>query len=271
LVASIYLVVLGTHSIRGIGALTDLRSLWSLGVGSISAVTIIDWAIPSYGAVGLISNLLVANASQVVLSIMYFTYNGLFTSMFLASEWDGFSQAWRGLRVSRLPSGAQRSSYFLQLPYKAAVPLMAVSGLLHWLVSQSGFLIDIEGYEWDDQSGEYTQAMKENNGLQTPHLVTCGFSPMAMVFVILLIAAMVVAIVAAGFRRFRSGMPVASSCSLAISAACHPVLDGMKTGDLDRSRLRWVFLGLDINGAERWSFLNKEMCASKDGPWADPL
>lgn len=49
----------------------------------------------------------------------------------------------KGLRVTA-PRGEQRSSYFLQLPYRWAVPLMIVSGALHWLMSQTIFPVRLE-------------------------------------------------------------------------------------------------------------------------------
>ena len=53
-------------------------------------------------------------------------------------------------------------------------------------------------------------------------LNTCGYSPVAIVCSILVGAAMVTSLVGLGFKRFKSGMPVAGSCSLAIAAACYP-------------------------------------------------
>ena len=81
----------------------------------------------------------VANLPQVALSIAYLAYNGLFTRMLGEWEWSLLSVRYQGLRVSR-PKGRQRSSYRLQLPYRWSIPLMATSGLLHWLVSNCIFV-----------------------------------------------------------------------------------------------------------------------------------
>ena len=51
---------------------------------------------------------------------------------------------------------------------------------------------------------------------------TCGYSPMAMIFVIILGSIIVLLGICFGFRKSRGGMPLAGSCSAAISAACHP-------------------------------------------------
>lgn len=62
-------------------------------------------------------------------------------------EWNQFARKARGLRISSIPSSSQRSSYFLQLPYRFAIPIMLLSGVLHWLVSQSIFLVAVETYD----------------------------------------------------------------------------------------------------------------------------
>ena len=75
-----------------------------------------------------------ANTPQVALSIAYLAYNGLFTRMLAEREWSSLSVKFQSLRVSR-PKGRQKSSYRLQLPFRWSIPLMFISGLLHWLVS----------------------------------------------------------------------------------------------------------------------------------------
>lgn len=129
--------------------------------------------------------------------------------MLLAKEWAEHAHKRRFLRVSS-PIGAQRSTYFLQLPYRYSVPLLVGSSLLHWLISQSLFvarvsIVDSAGVEDLDRA-----------------ISTCGYSPMAIIFTIILGSIMVLTGIAIGFRRARPGMPLASSCSAAISAACHP-------------------------------------------------
>jgi hypothetical protein len=54
------------------------------------------------------------------------------------------SVAFRGLQVTE-PTGQQKSTLWLQLPLPFAIPLMAVSTLLHWLVSSSIYMIVGEG------------------------------------------------------------------------------------------------------------------------------
>ncbi|KAI9695590.1 MAG: hypothetical protein M1820_008515 [Bogoriella megaspora] len=207
---------------------------WSFGLGAVNTQTMISWEIPSDGVRGVVANTLVANIAQVILSFIYFTYNGLFTCMLLAKEWHDFARERKGLRVSGIPKGRQRSSYFLQLPYRFSLPLMALSGVLHWLVSESIFLVSLNSY----LTGSVQSGQIRNVNYFSGSTMTCGFSPPAIFIVILVGIFMVVVIIAFGSFRFQPGIPMASSCSLAIAAACHP---GPKNSgvDISASELQW--------------------------------
>lgn len=54
---------------------------------------------------------------------------------------------------------------------------------------------------------------------------------------------MLACLVWAGFRRFKSGMPVAGSCSLAIAATCHSYvandMDGLDQLGAEYQKLKW--------------------------------
>lgn len=193
----------------------------------------------------LLVNVLVANLPQVVLSLLYFSYNGLFTAMLMGYEWTTYGMKRKGLRVSHHPQGDQRSTYFLQLPYRFGTPLMVLSGTLHWLVSQSIFLISIDFY---DETGK----AYEGRSIKT-NLKTLGYSPIAIVSVIVMATCMVVLIIAFGYIPYRQGMPLAGSCSMAISAACHPV-------DEDRpsqEKVQWGVVSASNDGIGHCSFSSK--------------
>lgn len=132
--------------------------------------------------------------------------------MFLASEYLEFATHRKGLGVSvPKPGTAQRSTYFLQLPYRIAIPLMVLSGILHWMVSQSIFLAVVAEYA---STGVLTSSVA---------VASCGFSPLAIILVLALGGGTAIATVVIGRCKFKSiGMPLAGSCSVAISAACHP-------------------------------------------------
>lgn len=96
-----------------------------------------------FDAAGIPFNAWLANLPQIFLSALYFSVNRLCTSLYFAYEWNKYATRRKGLRVTS-PKGDQRSTYFLQLPFRYAIPLVAISGLMHWLLSQSIFLVRFE-------------------------------------------------------------------------------------------------------------------------------
>lgn len=194
----------------------------------------------------MISLVLIANLPQVILSFLYFAYNGMFTAMLLGYEWTSYASKRKGLRVSRVPSGLQRSTYFLQLPYRFGFPLVVLSGTLHWLVSQSIFVVSMDGYDRDGR----------------PHGSSnmCGYSPIAMLVVILLAIVMVATVIGFGYIPYKSGMPLAGSCSLAISAACHPDEEAKgKNSAIHEEKLQWGVVGTSADEIGHCSFSSTEV------------
>ena len=172
--------------------------------------------------------------------------------MFLAQEWSSYAENRKPLRVSS-PSKGQRSTYTLQLPYKYAIPLLVVSGALHWFVSQSIFLANINVYDPD--------------GHRNPKLSfsTCGYSPISMIFVIIFGGLLLLFVLALGARQFKTSMPLVGSCSAAISAACHPPLEELKL-HAEQRPLQWgVVSGMgDMNGNAHCSFSMNPVTAPQD-------
>lgn len=207
----------------------SISHLWSLGYGTVSTESLIGIYLKGSG--GLIATVLLANAPQLLLSFLYLTYNGLFTCMLLVSEWSSYSCSAKPLRVTS-PVGLQRSTYRLQLPYRYGVPLLVISGTLHWLVSQSIFLARIAVYDSDDViHPEYATS-------------TCGYSCIALITVIIFGFVAVLLVNLQGYRQYDAVMPLVGSCSAAISAACHRPAD-----DADAS-IRPVMWGALVEGKE---------------------
>ena len=209
----------------------SMSHLWSLGFGNVSGETLIRMNKNQNlsGSAGVVFTVLVANSPQILLSFLYFAYNGIFTCMLLAEEWSAYASKRRFLRVTS-PTGGQRSTYRLQLPYRYGIPLLIGSSTLHWFVSQSIFLARVN--------------VIDSTGAEVPkvEISTCGYSPMAMIVVIILGSIVVLLGICNGFRKARVGMPLAGSCSAAISAACHP-----PETDVDASLKRVM-----------WDVVNKE-------------
>ncbi|KAL4913092.1 hypothetical protein BDW62DRAFT_214530 [Aspergillus aurantiobrunneus] len=185
------------------------KNIWDGGLGDATASTLLAGLQITPDTTGTFLAVLLANVPQFLISIAYFLLNALLTIMLGAVEYDNYSRERKPLRVS-WPRGAQRSTYYLSLPYRYSFPLLIVSAVLHWLVSQSLFFVEIVPFDI--------------NGATNPddEIVTCGYSPVAIIFAIVVGGALPLASMLLGLRRFRSPMPLAAQCSAAISAACHP-------------------------------------------------
>jgi hypothetical protein len=193
---------------------------------------------------------LVANIPQLILSIIYFSYNGLLTAMLMGHEWTSYAHKRKGLRVSRKPAGMQRSTYFLQLPFKFGIPLSVFSVVLHWLVSQSVFVVIIDEYtsEGEPRFLDFYSPIEKGSRL--------GFSPMPMVDVLIVGTVMACSVIGFGFIPYKRGMPLAGSCSMAISAACHPRKtdeSGSESRDWEQ-KLQWGVVETNAEGVGHCAF-----------------
>ena len=195
---------MGEAALRNLHYPTDIKSLWRLSFGAVSSLTLI-----TIGDLSTVSTVLLANAAQVVLSFLYLSYNSIFTCELLSREWTSYAMNRKGLRVTS-PRGRQRSKYFLQLPYTYSITLLVFSELLHWLVSLSIFLAQINIIDFDGQPSESTRISK------------CGYSCIAIICVLVVGSILITAGLLNGFRRYPGNIPLAATCSAAISAACHP-------------------------------------------------
>jgi hypothetical protein len=180
----------------------------SLRFGAVNSNMLLAIGLPSEGANGLASSVLFANLPQIILSFVYLSYNALITCMLLANEYSGYEVHRKTLRVTT-PCGQQRSTYWLQLPYTYGIPVMAASATLHWLVSQSIFLVRVDSYRGGISTGG-------------PDISEIGLSPAPMLVVVILGLSLVAVALGLGFRKLQgNAMPVAASCSFALAAAAH--------------------------------------------------
>ncbi|KAK1500813.1 hypothetical protein CTAM01_06265 [Colletotrichum tamarilloi] len=228
IIACASLLVGGLNHMLGGGDITKL------GLGAMQTKTILNTDDMSQGSI--LANLLLVNTPQIILSLIYSTYNAQYTSISLITEWDRFGneKEAKSLRVSSTRRGAQRDTYFLQLPYRYSFPLVIFSGGLHWLISQSFFLVNLEVYV-PPADGRPMVRLVEGNSFAGVR--ACGWSPLGVFCVLVVIIFMMGILIVTERRRLRFGvMPVAGSCSAAISAACHP---GSDEGKMWEKTLRW--------------------------------
>jgi len=252
----IFFFIYGLYGL-GPGPSKYLSSLWKLGLGQ-HAMTVINfpgWINYSYGDIGLFQTALLANMAQPILSGLYILYNGILTSMVQAAEWSSYSVQQKGLRISSITKGAQRSTYFLSLPYRYSAPLLIASALLHWLVSQSVFMLAIN-------SGVLLYGDDGIDGNTITSNYTCGYSPIAILLVLIFALLMATVAILLGFKRFKSGMPMVGSCSVAISAACHPV-PGVEKRVVTDEPLTWGVMRVNVEGVAHCGFSSDLLEAPK--------
>jgi hypothetical protein len=241
----------------------DFSALWKLGVGGIHPSVFIDFPEGTYeiGFLGLLGMAALANTPQIFLAILYFIFDSLMTSMVLASEWNDYAVERKGLRVSSHKKGSLRSTYFLSLPFKYSIPMILTSTLLHWLISQSLLLVSI-------QFGAFYSSNDQGliNGDTVSDYFTCGFSPLAIILVLILTGILGIVAAAFAFRKFRSAMPIAGSCSFCISAACHG-FEG-STGEESENPeepLMWGVTGVNSNRIGHCGFSSRDVQEPVDG------
>ncbi|KAH7420103.1 hypothetical protein BKA64DRAFT_652375 [Cadophora sp. MPI-SDFR-AT-0126] len=203
----------------------SVPSWWLLGFGHLTPYTYLNIGLPTHDPAGLISNILLANFPQLILSILYVFYNAILSCFLVQKEFSEMFRKQRPLRVSE-PEGIQRSTYFISLPLRYGIPFYASSGIMHWLISQSLFLARITAF-FPDGSVDNDSSFS-----------TCGYSPIALFITILVGIALAIGLVLVGFRRYKGVMPLVATNSFAISAACHGLRNDV-AGECHLLPLRW--------------------------------
>ncbi|KAH8683711.1 hypothetical protein BGZ61DRAFT_550641 [Ilyonectria robusta] len=178
------------------------------------------------------------NMPQLLLSMFYFDYNSLFTRLCAEKEWSSYGRDYRPLRVTQ-PRGQQLSAYRLQLPYRYSVPLISISILLHWLVSNALYVFVAEGgkssvliegvstmFGVDWLLGYFKPPLQDHaislkTGLDDDAFVGIGWSAPALLALLAAVSMMAVIALILMSRHIKSPMPLAGNNSLVLSAACH--------------------------------------------------
>jgi hypothetical protein len=156
-------------------------------------------------------DVLLVNTPQLAISLAYVLYNSLLTRMLTTYEFSQFGRHRKALRVSR-PRDEQRSTYWLQLPYRYALPLMTCMALIHFFISRGIYLINIKVYNILGQVVPYRH--------QFSHLT----SALALLFAFLIGTVLLLVLLGCSYMRLGQGMPILGTNSVAISSACHPAL-----------------------------------------------
>ncbi|KAK3899103.1 hypothetical protein C8A05DRAFT_46749 [Staphylotrichum tortipilum] len=226
----------------------SFSSLARLGLGGVATRILLETDVTSSGTRGMMGNVVLVNTPHLC----------------LASEWASFARERKGLRVSSKPTGVQRSQHFLQLPYRFGVPLLVFPGGLHWQISQSIFLVQVDEY---DNNGQAVLEGEYGGPGQSGSFTTCGWSPLSVGCTISAGALLVLLPILFGILPFPSGLPVAGSCSAAIAAACHQTPSESESWD------KPLELGVPANketgptSADHCFFSSNEMRYPEKGRW----
>lgn len=201
-IAGIILLVSGVRDL-GFGAFS------SYGLGQSNTQTIFTQAST------LSANMVLANTPQLFVSLLYVLYNALFTCMLLGAEWTSYDAQKKPLRVTR-PQGRQLGTLFLQLPSAYSMPLLGACAALHWLISQTIFVVAL-------QVRDYTTTLDPPPATDYD-MFGCGWSPLGLLLTLILSGIMILILWnIAKVEDYSAHMPLAGSSSKAISAACHPL------------------------------------------------
>jgi hypothetical protein len=196
---------------------TSLPSLWAQGLGKTHSYLLMNGYLAFKNALSnkaRVIHVMTANSFQVLVSFLYLFYNNILTHQIIADELISFLREKKALRVSFPRNSLQRSSYFLSLPWRYALPLMIAFITLHWLVSQSVFTVQTTAYGpgHDGQPIPFTNASR------------LGYSPLGILFTTLLGVVLILALIANSCRRYKYVVPAhflqMATNSNAISALC---------------------------------------------------
>lgn len=113
---AIHLCIVGLVSAMNHINIYDVTSLYAMGLGTVTGVSIVKFVQGD----SLLFKVLLANFPQGIISLLYLTYNGMFSYQLLELEWNSFARLRKSLRVTT-PAGSQRSTYFVSLPYEYSI------------------------------------------------------------------------------------------------------------------------------------------------------
>jgi hypothetical protein len=199
-----------------------------------------------YGDSSVIPHILLANLPQTIISFIYLVYNAQFTAMLAHREWSNYVIKRAPLRVTN-PLSGERSTYYLQLPFRFSIPLLLASSGLHFLISQALFLVRIIVYQ-DGKPVPVSGLTMLGGGSGSDIYSAVCYSLSAIVASIGWGLALVLALFAfARFATYPAGLPVGGTNSAVISAACHIQQEERDGEDSSTLPLKW---GVTIPGSK---------------------
>lgn len=223
------LLAWGISTLKSRGVPSSFSGLKELGFGHLDSRALVIY--DKYDNTPVIA--LLANMPQLFLAAVYLLYNGCITVMFTSSHWSLLGSRPTAMLVSN-PVGKQKSRWWFGSPWAWALPFMGLSMLLHWLCSQSLFLIQIDIY--NSLSADELDVFERQ-------LTNAAYSPIAAIVALVTGFLLPALAIVVGLKQLApGGPPMVCTSSAAISASCHPgsVLRSKPGGDrFWEGELRW--------------------------------
>ncbi|KAF6813180.1 hypothetical protein CPLU01_14710 [Colletotrichum plurivorum] len=148
-------------------------------------------------------------------------------------------------RAQAVPRGVWFRTYailligFAALPYKHSVPLLVLSTLGHWLVSNALFVIVSQGSYYSADLGSNKDYASDHTSLPADAVVAIGTASLPVLILTVLGAVMILWPILLSRKALPGYMPIVGSNSLAIMAACRvsplaqvPREDGHEIGEV---------------------------------------
>ena len=167
-------------------------------------------------------NIVASNTPQLALALAYYIWNSHVTVMLSAREYtmyaastkdkDGtqYHQPKHSLRVTYPRNQTQqRNSHFFAIPLRYWIPITALWSFLQWLASQTIFFarLDLRSH-WLRRS-EFS-------------ISQVGYSVLGMICFLVISLVVFICGAVLSIKNINNEMPLAATCSAALSAACHP-------------------------------------------------
>ncbi|KAF2736462.1 hypothetical protein EJ04DRAFT_489991 [Polyplosphaeria fusca] len=204
-----------------------------------------------------IYHMLVGSSPQVIIAAIYVLLNYHLTYMLQLRDWTSFANRRQPPRVTDPEPGSdQISTYWLSLPYRYSISQLLSSVALGWFASQALFFYRLKVYDEDGNIYLYpaqrTQEVLIGYGysLRNGEYSKFGlaYSPLGVICSITFGIIIFAVSLALGLAKCTPGLPLGSTNSFIIAAACHPPENDRHAA---RKLLQWGVVDTSITAREQ--------------------
>lgn len=234
--------------------ITNIFTLFDIaGFGKVSLAFLISNtgglpALDGAEAVGLPLQVALANCPQLWLSVGYLLWNNQLTRIWGEHEWRSYSGR---RKLPRVSYGAKvpgvRNTRWLQLPYVMSIMLMIVSTTMHWIVSQTMFVVEVENLS----------GLPVRNNTPAPDAIIFAicYSPTAIFVIAIMALAAVLGVTIYYLIPFQTWMPFMAGSARVVFASCCALpkdlpVDGIMWGDVSDEWGRLAGFGENAKGIQ---------------------